>query len=128
MGKEAPMAQVTEEREAEVHEEGVGSFAGREITKRVVNLGTAGMIDWPDDRPEMLPEAEVTFRAKAKVSAVKHKFLPHEKVEEATILTIDGASFEVLAVEEHEPEPELPFGEDGDEPEGELVGQESGAD
>jgi len=98
-----------------VVEEGPTSYAGRPIKKRIFNLGTAGTIERTEQDPVTPPEAEVTFRAKSKVSAVKHKFLENGGVEESTILAIDSDSFEILGVVEKEPDPELPLdGGDGE--------------
>ena len=95
------------------------TFKGRRVTRETVALGIGGQIERRD--ADLPPDAIVTFRAAAKVSSVRHKFLPRKKVEEQTVLTIIPASFEVLEVSEGVEEVELPFADqagldgDGDE-------------
>lgn len=89
-------------------------FMGREISKEVIALGTAGMIErGPEELP---PRSLVHFAAQATASSIKHKFLEDGTVEEMTVLTILADTFEVLDVEKAHEQPELPLATDTTDP------------
>lgn len=95
------------------------SFMGQRVRKSVIDLGTGGQIQRDEDVfPVPPPDALVTFRATAKFSAVKHKFLEKGGIEESLILTIKADTFEVLGVEEAPMQEELPETDGEPEPVG----------
>ena len=76
------------------------------ITKETVNFGVGGTFVRDDGFPELPPKARIKAVAWFDFDNVKHKFLEGGKVEETLILTLEVESFEVLEVQEPEPEPE----------------------
>lgn len=94
---------------------------GRRIAKRTFSLHKGSVIVRGPEDPDTPPESEVLFQARGTVRRTVVEYLANGTAEEATVLEVDGDSFEILAVAIHEPDPELPF--DGEPAAEETAGQ-----